>query len=380
MTTSFSELVALAKDRSLSGRRRMAVQFSDAYLTASAQFTHRERTIALEILTSVLADASLELRRELSQRLAREGGVPRKLIATLANDVIEVARPILQHSVDLESGELLNVIRHKTTAHRIAIANRHSIDDNVIEALTEKGEIDVARALLNNIAIHIPDSALRRMAAHALESGEIGEAIALRPELTTEIAEKIYWMVSNEIKAQIKSGFDLDGNKLDKVLQETVEQLARRQSNPATRRNIAQRLIASGRVDAPMLIDILKNRGTDLFKELLGNLTKFEPKVVEILCRTECSEPLALVCRALGFAKTETASLLMLVHDRIAGQTQFNPASLADALTTFARLTQGDAKTVMWQWQSDPGYLFSLAERRPQGDQADDAKETKSPE
>lgn len=379
MTTPFGELVALAKDRSIAGRRRMAVQFGDAYLVNASQFSPRERNLALEILASVLADATLEMRRELAERLARESGIPRKLIVALANDVIEVAQPVIQFSNDLASDDLLEVVQRKSKAHRVAAANRHNLDDRVVDVLAEKGEVEVAQALLSNIAIHIPETALRRMAAHVLESGAIGEAISQRSELTTEIAEKIYWMVSNEIKAQIKGRFDLDGNKLDKVLQETVEGLAARQSNPATRRNVAERLIASGRVDAPMLIDILKNRGADLFKELLRGLTKFEPKVVDVLCRTECAEPLALICRGLGFAKTETASLLMLVHDRVAGQTQFNPAALADALTTFGRLTAGDAKTVMWQWQSDPGYLLSLAERRPQGDQADGAGKTKSP-
>lgn len=363
MTAPLGEIVALAKDRTAAGRRRMAVQFSDAYLVNANKFTPKERNIALEILTHVLRDATIELRHALAQRLAQESGVPHKLIVELANDVIEVALPVIQHSTDLTEADLLEIIAKQKAPHRIAIANRDEVSDTIAEALAATRDAPVALALLDNIAIHLPENALRLLAAQALENGDIGEAIARRAELTTEIAEKVYWVVSNEIKSQIKVRFDLDSHKLDKVLGDVVAQLAGRQSSPATRRNVAERLMASGRVDAGMLIDILKNRGGDLFKDLLGRLSKFKPEIIDILCRTECSEPLALVCRGLGFAKTETASLLMLVHDRVAGQTQFDPVALNAALTTFSRLTPGDAKTVMWQWQSDPGYLLSLAER-----------------
>lgn len=370
MTTPFGEIVALAKDRTAAGRRRMAVKFGDAYIVHATQFSPKERSIALEILATVLRDASLELRRELSHRLAQEDDVPHRLVTALAHDVIEVARPILQNSPDLTEDDLLGVLAKGSVQHRVAIAKRSSMGNRLIEALAGTREAPVALALLGNIAIHIPETALRALAAQALERGDIGEAIAQRSELTTEIAEKIYWLIGNELKAQIKSRFDLDGGKLDRVLQETVVHLAGRQTSPAMRRTVADRILASGKVDGPLMIDVLKNRGVDLFKDLLAGLTKFEPKMIDVLCGTECSEPLALVLRALGFAKTEAASLLMLVHDRIAGQTQFDPGALNDALSTFSRLTPGDAKTVMWQWQADPGYLLSLARRRPSGEQA----------
>lgn len=379
MTTPFGEIVALAKDRTTAGRRRLASQFGDAFLTHVVYFTPQERNLALEILATVLRDATVELRRELAAKLAHESGVPNKLVRTLANDSIDVALPVIQHSEDLRDEDLLEIIAKGTPAHRLAMAHRTYMNEPVAAALVARKELPVAQALLKNIAIHIPESVLRELAAQALERGEIAETIAQRSELTADIAERIYWIVSNELKAQITSRFDLDNAKLDKILNDLVQQLAAKPGTSMSRRNIADRLLTSGRVDAVMLTDILKNRGVGLFKDLLCGLTRFEPKVIDVLCRTECSEPLALVCRALGFAKTETASLLMLVNDRVAGQTQFDPAALAGALTTFSRMTVGDAKTVLWQWQSDPGYLLSLAARRPSGDQASGAGEESHP-
>lgn len=342
----------------------MAVQFGNAYLTNATHFTSRERDMALDILTTVLHEASVEMRRNLALRLAQESGVPQKLVSALANDVIEVAAPVLERSNDLPEAELLDIVMRKTLQHRVAVARRSSMSEPVINALAASREAAVAQTLLGNIAIHIPEEALRLLAAEALNHPELGDNVARRAELTPAAAEHIYWLVSQELRAQINSRFEFDGNKLDRLLADMVSAAVKKQADPATRQDIAARLVGSGRVDAAMLIDILKNRGPELFRDLLGGLTKFQPEHVRLLCRPECSEPLALVCRALDISKTETASLLMLVADRVAGQTQFDPAALNAALLTYSRLTVGDARTVLWQWQSDPGYLLSLAERR----------------
>jgi uncharacterized protein (DUF2336 family) len=366
MATSFTEIVALAKDRTPAGRRRLATHFSQAFFANQAQFNSSERDLALDIIMAVLRDAALEVRRELAGVLARESSVPRQLIVALANDVIEVAQPVLAHSTVLGEPDLLEIIRSKGTPHRIAIAQRSQMSDKVSDTLAATREAPVALALLHNIAIHLPESTLRLLAQQVMDRAEIGDAIAQRAELTSEVAQQIYFLIGQELRQQIRSRFELSSSVLDKALQETVTRLAQRQSDSASRRSLAERLVASGTITAGFLIDLLKNRGLDLFRDVLRTMTKLKPEAVEALCQSEGSEPLALVCRALEFSKTETASLLMMVRDRIAGEAQFNPSMLASALATYSHLTVGDARTVLWQWQADPSYLFSLGTRRSQ--------------
>ncbi len=366
MAASFAEVVALAKDRTPAGRRRLATQFSQAFFSNQSSFSSAERNLALDILTALIRDAALEVRRELAAVLAQDSQVPRGLILSLANDVIEVAGPVLQHSSVLTEPDLLAIIQSRSLEHRLAIAHRPQLPDTVTRELASTREVRVALALLGNISLHLSDPTLRLLAQQALESSEVGEAIAQRSELPQDLAEQIYWLISEELREQMRRRFDLNPGLIEKALGETVRRLAERQSDPATRRSLADRLVAGGTVTAPFLIDLLKNRGTDLFRDILLVMTKLRSGALDILLSTEGSESLALVCRALGFAKTETASLLMLVRDRLAGEAKFDPSVLADCLTTFARLTEGDAKTVLWQWQSDPSYLLSLGNRRPQ--------------
>ncbi len=364
MTTSFDEIAALAKDRTPAGRRRLATCFGDALFVHAVRFTSTERSMALEIMAALLRDAELEIRRELAKRFAAEPTAPRALVVGLAHDVIEVAQPVLLASPVLQDSDLVGVIEAHGTAHRMAIANRTQMPPRVADALAQTKEPLVAMTLLQNIAIHLPESTLQELAGQALDNAEISHCLALRPEMTPEIAETLYWLVSQELRQHLRQQFDFNPKVLDQALHEVVDKLVRREEDPATRRSLADRLIASGAVDAGFLIELLKSRGLDLFRTLMQELTQIEASALEVVYRPEGVESLALVCRGLGFSKTETASLIMLVRDRIAGEDRFDPANLADALTTFSRLTVGDAKTVLWQWQSDPGYLTDLAARR----------------
>jgi uncharacterized protein (DUF2336 family) len=364
MTTSFDEIVALAKDRTSAGRRRLAGCFSDAFFVHAVDFSPTEKAMALEIMAALLRDAELEIRRELAKRFSSEPTVPRSLVVGLAHDVIEVARPVLQHSPVLHDSDLVSVIEACGTAHRVAVANRTQMGTRVADALAQTKEPVVSMTLLQNIAVHLPETTLRELAAQAMESPEISHCLALRPELTPDVAEHIYWIVSQELRQQIKGRFDFSPALLDKSLHEVVNRMARRDADPATRRTMAERLIASGAVNGGFLIELLKGRGLDLFTTLLQELTQLQPEALNILFQPEGLESFALVCRALEFGKTETASLIMLVRDRLSGENQFDPSSLAGALATFGRLTVGDAKTVLWQWRSDPDYLISLTTRR----------------
>ena len=365
MKTSFGDFVALARDRTPAGRRRFASEFAEAFLNSPGTFNEGERVMALNILSTLMQDAALEVRQMLAERLSHESGVPQKLLQALANDLIDVARPILQFSVDLGDEDIKVVIESKTTQHRQAIATRTVLSAEISDALVEKGEVVVALALLENLGLQIPESTMRKLASQALAHNEIGDHIAGRSELTSEVAEKIYWIISTELRTQITSRFTISEDKLNRALGDVVSALVSRQLQPGQRRSVAERLIATGRVDATLLIDLLKGRGTDLFRELLGGLTKFKPSLVDALCSDTGAEPLALVCRALGFNKNDAASLVMLVQDRLAGQSQFNPTQISGAMQIYSALTLGDARTVLWQWQSDPSYLFALVSRRP---------------
>lgn len=358
MITPLSEIVALAKDPTPSGRCRLASCFGESFFDNATRYSPQEKALALDIMSALIRDAEIEIRRELAYRFAAEPAMPHALAVALANDTaIDVAKPIIIHSPVLRDDDLIGIIESKSSSYRLAIAKRAHLAPTVSEALVSTGESGVAMTLLQNITVHLTEKTIRMLAAQTLEQVELSHILIQRPEMTTELAEKLYWLVSKELRENISRKFKFDEKSLDAALEATVSGIIAKSTEQHNQRTLADRLLASGAVTPALMIELLKSRGVPLYLDLLQGMTGLPRDAVEVLCRPTMCDSLALVCRAYGFTRTETASLLMLTRDRLSPDGKFDPTGWAAALSSFDHLTVGDAKTVLWQWQSDPSYL-----------------------
>ena len=136
-------LLDLALDKSLEGRKTLTATIGDLFSKQDKVLTERERALMSEILSKLIRDCEMAVRRDLGERLSKAPNPPHSLIIALANDEIEVAEPILMKSLVLRDTELIRIIRHRTQHHQLAIAMRRSISSHVSDALVETGNIDV---------------------------------------------------------------------------------------------------------------------------------------------------------------------------------------------------------------------------------------------
>tara|TARA_Y100000588_G_scaffold343778_1_gene389505 strand:+ start:194 stop:631 length:438 start_codon:yes stop_codon:yes gene_type:complete len=99
------------------------------YLVPDQAANPRERTLMFEILRHVIHDVEMQVRRKLAMQLADKEDPPHDLIVMLANDVIEVAFPILEGSPILTDQDLLSIIVERTTQYQEAIAGRKALSE-----------------------------------------------------------------------------------------------------------------------------------------------------------------------------------------------------------------------------------------------------------
>jgi uncharacterized protein (DUF2336 family) len=92
---STESLLKLAQDRSIQGRRSLAAAMSDLFDEQESVLSDREHALMTDILNKLVNEFETEVRKELAERLAEKQHAPRNLVLALANDEIEVARPIL---------------------------------------------------------------------------------------------------------------------------------------------------------------------------------------------------------------------------------------------------------------------------------------------
>ena len=196
-------LMNLADDKSVAGRTTLVGAVSDLYFSDLARqegFGERETALMSDILHRLIRDVEMPVRRALAERLAAQEGAPADLVITLANDEIEVARPILMKSRVLADDDLIAVIRRRTIRHQLAIAVREQLREGVSEALVATGDDSVINTLLENDNAEISLKTFDYLVSQSRSRDGLCEPLLRREDLALDLAKKMYWWVSAALR------------------------------------------------------------------------------------------------------------------------------------------------------------------------------------
>src|SRR5690606_12136891 len=93
-----------------------------------------------EALCQLAELVEVEARAHVAQLLAPLERAPVTVVVMLANDTIEVARPLLEFPAVLSDDDLIDIIGRRSEEHRIATAGRAKVPARVGEAIVAHGE------------------------------------------------------------------------------------------------------------------------------------------------------------------------------------------------------------------------------------------------
>ncbi len=141
-----------------------------------------------EILRQLVRDVELTMRKAIAERLSRKPDAPHALIIELANDQIDVAHPILKDSDVLRDVDLIEVIRHRTMEHQLAVAMRKTLSAGVSAALVETGNQDVIATLLNNHGATITREVMDYLVNETKRVDAYQNPLVRRPDLPPDLA------------------------------------------------------------------------------------------------------------------------------------------------------------------------------------------------
>lgn len=365
----FSELLKLAHDRSAEGRRLLIRTITDLFSERRAVLTNRERNLMSDILGKLIGEVETEIRRELAERLVSLRQVPRSLIVALANDEIEVARPILLESDVLTDPELIEIVQLRTREHQLAIAMRHSVSEIVSDALVETGDTDVIKTLLQNENAKFTLATIEYLVEQARRVDSYQEPLVRRKDLGPELAQRLYWWVSAALRKHILANYQIDQTALDDQIEEVVTGIAGRLTQdkpapgkvPATRAQVlAQHLAKSQELKPPLLIRTLRQGEVALFEALFAQMVSLPLRQVQRLVYGCDGKDLAIACRALEIRKADFSALVLLVRKGMSDNGITDPKEFSRTVHFFESINPEGAKRVLRQWQRNPAYLDAI--------------------
>lgn len=136
-----------------------------------------------EVLCQLAEMVEVQARVHVAKLLAPLERAPGTVVVKLANDDIEVARPLLEFSTVLSDDDLIDIIGRQGEEHRIAIAGRESVPERVGSAIVEHGEgASVVRLVRNNNA-EFDKATLEKLVKRATQDAEIAADLRNRPDI-----------------------------------------------------------------------------------------------------------------------------------------------------------------------------------------------------
>lgn len=136
-----------------------------------------------EVLCQLAELVEVEARVHVAKLLAPLERAPGTVIVKLANDVIEVARPLLEFSNVLSDDDLIDIIAKQTEDHRVAIAGRSILTERVGDALVDHGETASVVRLVRNPKAEFDRATLEKLVKRATEDAEIASDLRGRSDI-----------------------------------------------------------------------------------------------------------------------------------------------------------------------------------------------------
>jgi uncharacterized protein (DUF2336 family) len=372
------ELLALARDRSTAARNRLVEILSELFDGGVSALPSGERELMTEILERLIHEVEMSVRKALADKLAEDDAAPRSLIKLLANDEVPVAQPILSRSKALHDLDLIEIVRHRTFGHRLAIAVRESLSPNVCDALVEGREKEVITKVIENPGAEIEASTLDHLVEQSKEVAEYRGPLLNRRDLDPKLARRMYWWVSAALRKHIVDNFHIDPAELDVKIEHTIKQILNEPRGQAISieqaAQVAQKLSASGSITPQLLVQALRRGEVELFVAMFSEYSGLRPVLIRRFILEPGGEGLAIACKALDIEKPDFVSLFLLSRAARPGDKSVDPSELASTVSLYDRINTDTALKVLSRWKLDPDYLYALKQVETADEPASDAE------
>lgn len=300
-----SDLIELAHEPSSERRRQLLAGLAALFESERDAMTEHELSTFGEIVTRILRDVPAAAREDVSNRMAHEALTPRPVAIALASDeAAEVAIPMLTHSPVLTDEDLVGIAQTRTGEHRLAIARRAQLGQQVTNALIRLDDAAVLETLAENPGAAISAKGFDRLADRAATNEQLRDKLCLRTDQPVESARRLLPYLEPGARRRLQALMAENGKPLDDLMQKVVPELARVKLGQAKGRVQVKAMVAdaeAGRVPFDAVISMLCAEGRHLDAALaISEYTLLPLKQVTNAVLSTRADALALICKASG--------------------------------------------------------------------------------
>ncbi len=269
---SSADVAKLLQDPNSENRAEAASKVASTF--SSAELTEGERKIAEDIFRMMLKDAAVRVRQALSESLKDNPELPADVAVSLAQDVDEVAIPMIESSSVLTDEELINIVCTKGAGAQKAVASRVSVSEEVADVLADTENVDVVAALVGNEGARITEGTFGKVLDKFGDLDQVKEPIAFRAALPIGVAERLVTLVSEKLRDHIMTSHEISASTAADLLLESREKatvsLLEGGQEAATVQQLVDQLYDHGRLTSTLMLRALCMGDTTFFEVALA--------------------------------------------------------------------------------------------------------------
>jgi uncharacterized protein (DUF2336 family) len=213
MHLSSYDVDRLVNDSSPAARNDVLQKIAKQYRVRN--FSAHELALAEQIFRIMMKDVAITVRAQLADEIKDIDSVPRDIVLHLAQDVSEVALPVIEMSSVLSDADLVYLVE---TSHDVtkleAVTRRPTVSERVSTALVESNYPNVVESLLNNPNAKMSYKTMETVVSQFARESKIIETLAMRDGLPLSIVEKLVNVTSSALSQQLKSRYALADKQL----------------------------------------------------------------------------------------------------------------------------------------------------------------------
>ena len=337
-----NKLYNLARDKNPAARVELSKTIGHILET---DVTTRESELVADVLIQLMRQAEKDLRQAVSEQISLLDNVPLRLVLQLANDDIEIAKPMLMNSMVLGDLDLMYIVKAKTTEYWQAIATRENISDELIDVLADTEDLETALALVDNMNITLTNHALITLSDIAQNSEVLALPLLRRDDVAGDVASKLYQYVGQEIKEFISNNYNFEGQcEVSKEIDRSVEEFV----SPATPNdfmpdeymlNTARGFKKKGELNVRLMLSTLRRGHMKSFVAQFSVHIGVPTEVIgQILSQTH-GQGLAIAAKASGIDKQDFLAIFMLTNKIWNHGLMVDPHDIKSAIDYYNRAT-----------------------------------------
>ncbi len=309
-------------------------------LEAHVHLSNREQELLSDVLIGLMRQAESDLRAALAERLSVLDDAPLRLVLNLANDDIDVARPVLEHSTVLSDLDLIYIVKARGAEHWQAIAARDNLSSQLVDVLADKYDEGTAIVLSANERAQMTWHALDVLTAMAAHNENIAKPLLMRPELPDNIVRRLYDHVGQDLRHYIRDYYGIFSGEVTTAIDEIMLEFTSAgqpelfMPNPRVIQ-AARQYSEKGKLTLHAMMQSLKRGQIASFIAMFSVYTGMPVEEMHDYMKQSSGKALAVICRAHGVQKSDFATIYLLTNRMRTDHRIINQSDMLAVMTHF---------------------------------------------